>query len=51
MKYFIATILTKGKRVEIPLYAKDRKEANDYAKLKHSGENFNIATGIASLSI
>jgi general secretion pathway protein F len=37
MKYFIATILTKGKRVEIPLYAKDRKEANDYAKLKHSG--------------
>ena len=37
MKYFIATILTKGKREEIPLYAKDRKEANDYAKLKHSG--------------
>jgi len=37
MKYFIATILTKGKRVEIPLYAKDRKEANDYAKLKYSG--------------
>jgi general secretion pathway protein F len=37
MKYFIATILTKGRREEIPLYAKDRKEANDYAKLKHSG--------------
>jgi general secretion pathway protein F len=37
MKYFIATILTKGKREEFPLYAKDRKEANDYAKLKHSG--------------
>ncbi len=37
MKYYIATILTKGKREEIPLYAKDRKEANDYAKLKHSG--------------
>jgi len=37
MKYFIATILTKGKREEIPLYAKDRKEANDYAKLKYSG--------------
>ncbi len=37
MKYFIATILTKGKRAEIPLYATDRKEANDYAKLKHSG--------------
>jgi general secretion pathway protein F len=37
MKYFVATILTKGKKEEIPLYAKDRKEANDYAKLKHSG--------------
>jgi general secretion pathway protein F len=37
MKYFVATILTKGKREEFPLYAKDRKEANDYAKLKHSG--------------
>jgi len=37
MKYFVATILTKGKREEIPLYARDRKEANDYAKLKHSG--------------
>lgn len=37
MKYFVATILTKGKREEIPLYAKNRKEANDYAKLKHSG--------------
>ncbi len=37
MKYFVATILTKGKRLEVPLYAKDRKEANDNAKLKHSG--------------
>lgn len=37
MKYFIVTILTKGKREEIPLYARDRKEANDYAKLKYSG--------------
>ena len=37
MKYYIATILTKGKKEEIPLYAKDRKEANEYAKLKHSG--------------
>jgi len=37
MKYFVATILTKGKRLEVPLYAKDRKEANDYAKLKYSG--------------
>ncbi len=37
MKYFIATILTKGKKEELPLYAEDRKEANDYAKLKFSG--------------
>lgn len=37
MKYYIATIITKGKRLEVPLYARDRKEANDNAKLKHSG--------------
>lgn len=37
MKYFVATILTKGKRLEIPLYAKDRKEANNNVKLKYSG--------------
>jgi len=37
MKYYIATVLSKGKKVEVPLYARDRKEANDYAKLKHAG--------------
>jgi general secretion pathway protein F len=37
MKYFIATVLTKGKKEEIGLYAEDRKEANKYAKLKFSG--------------
>ncbi|MDY0120361.1 MAG: type II secretion system F family protein [Sulfurimonas sp.] len=37
MKYYIATVLTKGKKEQIPLYAKDRKEANDFAKLKHAG--------------
>jgi general secretion pathway protein F len=37
MKYFIATVLTKGKKEEIPLYANDKKEANDYARLKNSG--------------
>ncbi|WP_457748307.1 type II secretion system F family protein [Sulfurimonas sp.] len=37
MKYFIATILTKGKREEIGLYAENKKEANSYAKLKFSG--------------
>jgi len=37
MKYFVATILTKGKKQEIGLYAKDKKEANSHAKLKYSG--------------
>jgi general secretion pathway protein F len=37
MTYYVATVLTKGKREEFPLYANDRKEANDYAKLKFSG--------------
>jgi general secretion pathway protein F len=37
MKYFVATILTKGKKEQIPLYAENRKEANDYIKLKHHG--------------
>ncbi|WP_297439667.1 type II secretion system F family protein [Sulfurimonas sp.] len=37
MKYFIATVLTKGKKEEIGLYAQDRKEANKFAKLKFTG--------------
>jgi general secretion pathway protein F len=37
MKYFVATMLTKGKKEQIGLYAKDKKEANSYAKLKYSG--------------
>lgn len=37
MKYFIATILTKGKKQEFGLYAENKKEANSYAKLKFSG--------------
>jgi len=37
MKYYIATILTKGKKEEIGLYAQNRREANSYAKLKNSG--------------
>ncbi|UCM99530.1 type II secretion system F family protein [Sulfurimonas sp. SWIR-19] len=37
MKYFIATVLTKGKKEEIGLYAENKKEANSYAKLKFSG--------------
>ena len=37
MKYFVATLLTKGKKKEIGLYAKNKKEANRYAKLNFSG--------------
>ena len=37
MKYFLVTVLTKGKKEKIGLYAEDKKEANSYAKLKFSG--------------
>ena len=37
MKYFIATILTKGKKEQIAMYAEDRKQAHDLTKLKYSG--------------
>ena len=37
MKYYLATVLTKGKKEEIGLYAQDRKDANNQAKLKING--------------
>jgi len=37
MKYFLVTVLTKGKKEKIGLYAENKKEANNYAKLKFSG--------------
>jgi len=37
MKYFLVTVLSKGKKEKIGLYAEDKKEANSYAKLKFSG--------------
>ncbi|MDQ1244957.1 MAG: ral secretion pathway protein [Campylobacterota bacterium] len=37
MKYFVATILIKGKKEQIGLYAEDRKQANELTKLKHTG--------------
>ncbi|SFV52329.1 Type II secretion system protein [hydrothermal vent metagenome] len=37
MKYFIATVLTKGKKREFGFYAEDKKEATKIAKLKYSG--------------
>ncbi|MFA6190866.1 MAG: type II secretion system F family protein [Sulfurimonas sp.] len=43
MKYFIATVLVKGKKEEFPIYAEDKKEASKYAKLKLSGIIIKIA--------
>lgn len=37
MKYFIATVLTKGKKTEQGLYAESKKEAHYLAKIKFSG--------------
>ena len=37
MKYFVATVLTKGKKERLGLYAENKQEANSYAKLKFSG--------------
>ena len=45
MKYFVATILSKGKKEEIGIYADDRKQANELMKLKHSGIIIKIAEG------
>ncbi len=37
MKYFIATVLSKGKREQLPIYANTKKEAQEYAKIKSTG--------------
>ena len=37
MKYFLATILNKGKREQMPIYAQDKKAAQEYAKVKSKG--------------
>jgi len=37
MKYFKATILTRGKKEEFFFYANNKKEANSYVKLKYNG--------------
>jgi len=37
MKYFVATVLAKGKKEEIAFYAKDKRDANEKVKVKHSG--------------
>lgn len=45
MNYFVATVLTKGKREEIGLYAENKKDANNYAKLKFSGIIIKVVQG------
>jgi len=37
MKYFIATVLTKGKKQEVGFYAETKKDARSYAKIKYTG--------------
>lgn len=37
MKYFVATILTKGKKIEVGFYSETKKEARNYAKIKYTG--------------
>ena len=37
MKYFVATVLNKGKREELPIYAETKRDALAYAKVKSSG--------------
>ncbi|MCF6339657.1 MAG: type II secretion system F family protein [Sulfurimonas sp.] len=37
MKYFIATILIKGKKDHVGLYANDKKQASEIAKQKYQG--------------
>lgn len=37
MKYFVATILSKGKKEQIGLYARDRKHVNELIKAKRYG--------------
>jgi len=45
MKYFIATVLTKGKKEELGFYAEDRKKATSIAKLKFSGILIKVVEG------
>jgi len=43
MKYFIATILTKGKKGDVGFYAESKKEAHYLAKIKYTGMVLKIA--------
>ncbi len=43
MKYFIATILNKGKRKKLPIYAENKNEAKNYAQSQFTGTLIKIA--------
>ena len=45
MKYFIATVLTKGKKEEFGFHAENRKEAAGFAKLKFNGIIIKVIEG------
>jgi len=45
MNYFVATVLTKGKKEQIGIYAENRKDATNYAKLKFSGIIIKVVEG------
>ncbi|MDB2562164.1 type II secretion system F family protein [Sulfurimonas sp.] len=49
MKYFIATILSKGKREELPIYAETKRDAQEYAKIKSSGILIKVIEGTEPL--
>ena len=51
MKYFIATVLTKGKREELPIYAETKKEAQDYAKIKSTGILIKVTEGTEPMDV
>jgi len=51
VKYFIATVLTKGKKQEFGFYAEDKKDATKIAKLKYSGIIIKVVEGKESLDV
>jgi len=51
MKYFIATVLTKGKKKEFGFYAEDKKEATKIAKIKYSGIIIKVLEGKEPLDV
>lgn len=51
MDYYIATLLVKGKKKEHGIYANDKKQANEMAKLKYSGILIKVILGAEPLEL